>query len=105
MVDRAALLEEAPHRGSVGHVEEASSSGGQELFKANCGSCHTLADAGTTGTVGPNLDEAFAYARKDQEDQGFQESTIRDVVRGHGGDLLLDDSPSGGLRAKLRVPI
>jgi len=22
-----------------------------------CGSCHTLADAGTTGTVGPNLDD------------------------------------------------
>jgi mono/diheme cytochrome c family protein len=25
---------------------------------AGCGSCHTLADAGSTGTVGPNLDEA-----------------------------------------------
>ena len=24
----------------------------------NCGGCHTLADAGTTGTVGPNLDDA-----------------------------------------------
>ena len=28
------------------------------LGSAGCGSCHTLADAGTTGTVGPNLDEA-----------------------------------------------
>jgi mono/diheme cytochrome c family protein len=27
------------------------------LFKTNCGSCHTLADAGTSGTVGPNLDD------------------------------------------------
>lgn len=26
-------------------------------FAASCGSCHTLADAGTTGTAGPNLDE------------------------------------------------
>ena len=25
---------------------------------AGCGSCHTLADAGTTGSVGPNLDDA-----------------------------------------------
>ena len=25
---------------------------------AGCGGCHTLADAGATGTVGPNLDEA-----------------------------------------------
>lgn len=28
------------------------------LFTTNCGSCHVLADAGTSGTVGPNLDEA-----------------------------------------------
>ncbi len=27
------------------------------LGSAGCGSCHTLADAGTTGTIGPNLDE------------------------------------------------
>ena len=30
---------------------------GKALFVANCGSCHTLADAGTSGTVGPNLDD------------------------------------------------
>ena len=28
------------------------------LGAGGCGSCHTLADAGTTGTVGPNLDAA-----------------------------------------------
>jgi mono/diheme cytochrome c family protein len=27
-------------------------------FESNCGSCHVLADAGTTGTVGPNLDQS-----------------------------------------------
>jgi cbb3-type cytochrome c oxidase subunit III len=27
------------------------------LFESNCGSCHTLSDAGTTGKIGPNLDE------------------------------------------------
>jgi cytochrome c6 len=31
---------------------------GKEIFLANCGSCHTLADAGTTGEIGPNLDDA-----------------------------------------------
>ena len=30
---------------------------GQQLFTASCGSCHTLAAAGSTGTVGPNLDQ------------------------------------------------
>jgi len=27
------------------------------LFKASCGSCHALAAAGTTATIGPDLDE------------------------------------------------
>ena len=32
---------------------------GKEIFlgTAGCSSCHTLADAGSTGTVGPNLDD------------------------------------------------
>ena len=30
---------------------------GKVIFLQNCGGCHTLADAGTTGTVGPNLDD------------------------------------------------
>ena len=28
-----------------------------ELAQPQCGICHTLADAGTTGAVGPNLDK------------------------------------------------
>jgi mono/diheme cytochrome c family protein len=28
------------------------------LFQSTCGTCHTLADAGTSGTIGPNLDQA-----------------------------------------------
>lgn len=51
---------------------------GKELFAERCASCHTLADAGALGKVGPNLDDAFAGARR----QGFDESTIRAVVRG-----------------------
>jgi mono/diheme cytochrome c family protein len=31
---------------------------GKAVFTANCVACHTLSDAGATGTVGPNLDEA-----------------------------------------------
>ena len=35
------------------------SGAGKEVFEsAGCVGCHTLADAGATGTVGPNLDEA-----------------------------------------------
>jgi mono/diheme cytochrome c family protein len=49
---------------------------GKRLFVANCGSCHTLADAGTQGKIGPNLDDAFKYDRK----QGFAQSSIQNVV-------------------------
>ena len=39
---------------AAGGIEAA----GKVVFLANCAGCHTLSDAGTTGTVGPNLDEA-----------------------------------------------
>jgi cbb3-type cytochrome c oxidase subunit III len=42
---------------------------GKDIFVANCGSCHTLADAGTNGTVGPNLDQVKpSMARVEQQD-------------------------------------
>ncbi len=36
---------------------------------------------------------------------GLGLTIARDVVRGHGGDLTLADSPLGGLRARICVPI
>jgi mono/diheme cytochrome c family protein len=30
-----------------------------QFFATNCGGCHTLAQAGTTGTTGPNLDQTL----------------------------------------------
>ena len=41
---------------SIGGAENASAQG-KQVFTQNCGGCHTLKDAGTTGSVGPNLDE------------------------------------------------
>jgi mono/diheme cytochrome c family protein len=35
-----------------------ATAGKQVFATAGCTSCHTLADAGATGTVGPNLDDA-----------------------------------------------
>lgn len=51
---------------------------GKELFTQGCGSCHALADAGTSGKIGPNLDYAFFQSRKD----GLGEETVLQVVRG-----------------------
>lgn len=46
--------------GSTGTGTNAGtgSGGGRALFVASCGGCHRLAAAGTSGTAGPNLDEA-----------------------------------------------
>ncbi len=30
----------------------------KSIFTSNCGSCHVLADAGTSGAIGPDLDES-----------------------------------------------
>jgi mono/diheme cytochrome c family protein len=49
---------------------------GRVLFIEKCGTCHALAEAGTTGTIGPNLDDAFAAARE----SGQGDSTIEGVV-------------------------
>jgi two-component system osmolarity sensor histidine kinase EnvZ len=35
---------------------------------------------------------------------GLGLTIARDVARGHGGDLLLEDSPQGGLRARVHLP-
>ena len=40
-----------------GGAAPAGAAAGKQLFADNCGSCHTLKAAGTTGTVGPNLDQ------------------------------------------------
>lgn len=36
---------------------------------------------------------------------GLGLTIARDIVRGHGGEIALADSPSGGLRVRLRLPI
>lgn len=41
---------------STGATTSAASAAGEDLFASGCGSCHTLAAAGTTGTTGPDLD-------------------------------------------------
>ena len=41
-------------------VEPGGPPGRRVFAQAGCGSCHRLADAGTSGTIGPDLDSALA---------------------------------------------
>jgi two-component system osmolarity sensor histidine kinase EnvZ len=36
---------------------------------------------------------------------GLGLTIARDIVRAHGGEILLEDSPSGGLRARIQLPV
>ncbi len=62
--------------GTGGYTSEGSQGAGKDLFTQRCGGCHTLADAGTNGTIGPNLDDAFAQARE----AGMTSETFTQVV-------------------------
>jgi mono/diheme cytochrome c family protein len=53
---------------------------GRTLFTAKCGVCHTLAQAGTTAEIGPNLDDAFASAREIGEDSDTVEGIVKAQV-------------------------
>jgi cytochrome c oxidase subunit 2 len=49
---------------------------GKQLFVTNCGVCHTLSHANTTGRIGPNLDVAFRQDRAD----GIKPTSIQGLV-------------------------
>lgn len=66
--------------GAVGACGSASQNrdvvAGKQEFVKNCGGCHTLARAGTKGTQGPNLDDAFRASLQ----VGMGRDTIEGVV-------------------------
>lgn len=64
--------------GTGGPTEGGNASAGRKIFVAEgrCGSCHTLKDAQSRGTVGPNLDAAFAQSKSED----FKLSSIENVV-------------------------
>lgn len=47
----------------------ASDEEAKALFATNCGSCHTLARAGTNGVVGPNLDDLLGVGTPEANTQ------------------------------------
>jgi mono/diheme cytochrome c family protein len=63
---------------------ELGSELGKEVFTAiaqpPCGACHTLADAGTAGTTGPNLDEQ----QPSEEDAKLMVTEGAGVMPGYG---------------------
>jgi mono/diheme cytochrome c family protein len=69
---------------------------GKELFATNCGSCHTLAKAGTDGVVGPNLDKLLGSGEPDANktrvlsavENGINGRMPKDIVTGEEAEQV-----------------
>jgi outer membrane protein assembly factor BamB len=62
--------------GTTGTTTGGAAESGEAVFTANCGSCHRLGAAGTSGEIGPNLDELRPDA-----------ATVETKVRNGGGGM------------------
>jgi cytochrome c553 len=59
-----------------GSSDTTAAADGASVFTGTCGACHTLAAAGTSGSVGPNLDQI-----------DLDQQAIADKVRNGGGGM------------------
>jgi mono/diheme cytochrome c family protein len=58
-----------------------------QFFATNCGGCHTLAQAGTTGTTGPDLDEALQGMSAQQISQSITDPNAV-IAPGYGPNVM-----------------
>jgi plastocyanin len=75
LLSALALVAGASALGACGNSKPDEAKG-KQLFTQRCGACHVLANAGTKGVQGPNLDLAFKESLAD----GLGRSTVKGVV-------------------------
>jgi cytochrome c oxidase subunit 2 len=94
--------------GEAGGGAEGDPAAGKEVFaSAGCTSCHALADAGSSASVGPDLDEAlkgkdaaFVHESIVDPDAEVEEGFSQDLMPENYGDQL-DDTQLADLVAYL----
>lgn len=77
-----------PGEGAAEPGEGGGTSGAQLFTSIGCASCHTLAAAGATGEVGPDLEESLAT---DDNTAGIEEMIIHpnaEVVEGYPANVM-----------------
>ena len=80
---------------------------GQQLFTQSCGSCHTLSAAGTSGTIGPDLDNAFAADVQEGYPQSVIENVVLDQIRlgsGPGPIATYSNGKLGNFKVQTQMP-
>ena len=78
---------------------------GQQLFTQACGSCHTLSAAGTSGTIGPNLDNAFAADVQEGYPQSVIENVVLDQIRLGSGPIATYTTVENGKGLTPQTPM
>jgi mono/diheme cytochrome c family protein len=78
-----------PNEESAEGGEASGTANGEQLFTSiGCGSCHTMTVAGSTGEVGPNLEESLA---PDDNTAGIEEMIVHpntEVVEGYPPNVM-----------------
>jgi len=89
--------------GSSDEDLSASDEASRDLFVTNCGSCHTLAEAGTDGVVGPNLDDRLAPAGPAEGEaiDGTRDRVLSAIETGLGNGRM----PAGILQGEQAVEV
>jgi mono/diheme cytochrome c family protein len=102
----AALLAAGCGTGGVASAgQRADTQSGQQLFTQSCGSCHTLSAAGTSGTIGPNLDNAFAADVNEGYPQSVIENVVLDQIRlGSGEVATYTNGKPGNFKVQTSMP-
>jgi mono/diheme cytochrome c family protein len=89
-----ALTQEGSESSSPENVP-SSLQGGKDLFVTNCGACHTLAEAGTDGVIGPNLDEILAPPSASAPDPATIKPRVLAAINGGVGGRMPKGVVSG----------
>jgi len=84
--------------GKVAKTGSGDLHNGQMLFSATCGGCHTLQAAATSGTIGPNLDNAFVRDRKEGYAESSIENLVLDQIRLGSGPIATYTDPEHGVQ-------
>ena len=73
---------------------------GETLFNGTglCSTCHTLQAAGSSGTVGPNLDNAFVADRRAGYDSSAIENVVLDQIRLGSGPIATYTNAEHGVK-------
>ena len=81
-------------------------------LRLNAGNAEIIIDDDGPGIDPENYEAVFkAFSRLDQARSqntagvGLGLTVVRDIARAHGGEIILEKSPLGGLRAILRIPV